>query len=206
MSILEQIRDAVIELDIDNLPELCQEAIDQGLSAYTIVIDGMAKGMEIVGKKYEDGEYFLAELIMAGETMKEGMNILEPYFESDERMSAGKCVIGTVKGDLHDIGKNVFVSLLRAQNYEVIDLGVDVSAEQFLESIKAQSPKILAMSALLTTTMDEMQKVVQKVEEAGIIIGGAPVTEGYAEKIGVDAASSDAVEGVKIISDWFKSK
>ena len=106
----------------------------------------------------------------------------------------------------------MFVSLLRAQNYEVIDLGVDVSAEQFLESIKAQSPKILAMSALLTTTMDEMQKVVQKVEEAGIrdslkiIIGGAPVTEGYAEKIGVDAASSDAVEGVKIISDWFKSK
>jgi len=212
MEVLERIRDAIIELDIDNIPNLCQEALQQGLSAYTIVINGMAKGMETVGRKYEDGEYFLAELIMAGETMKEGMNVLEPYFKSGMMQSSGKCVIGTVKGDLHDIGKNVFASLLRAQNYEVIDLGVDVSADQFLETIKAQHPKILAMSALLTTTMDEMEKVVKEVEKVGvreslkIIIGGAPVTKEYAKKIGADAASSDAIEGVKIIGDWFKAK
>jgi 5-methyltetrahydrofolate--homocysteine methyltransferase len=211
MSILEQIRDAVIELDIDNISKLCQEAVQSGLSAYRIVIDGMAKGMAEVGKRYEDGEYFLAELIMAGETMKEGMNILKPYFKSAEIMSAGKCIIGTVKGDIHDIGKNVFISLLRAQNYEVVDLGVDVSADQFLEAVKAQRPNILAMSALLTTTMDEMGKVIQAVEKAGIkdslkiIIGGAPVTEEFAEKIGANAASSDAAKGVKIISNWFNT-
>ena len=207
--ILEKIRDAIIDMDIDHLPQLCRDAIDAGLSPYSVVIDGMAKGMEIVGQRYETGQYFLAELIMAGETMKEGMAILEPYFKSGEMKSAGKCVIGTVKGDLHDIGKNVFVSLLKAQNFEVIDLGVDVSAEQFLEAVKTHNPKILAMSALLTITMGEMEKVIQVVDEAGlreglkIIIGGAPVTNEFAEKIRADAATSDAVEGVKIIGNWF---
>ena len=207
--ILDNIRNAIIELDIDNIPKLCEDALNAGFSAYSIVIDGMAKGMEIVGQKYEDGEYFLAELIMAGETMKEGMNVLEPHFKAGELASAGKCVIGTVKGDLHDIGKNVFVSLLKAQNYNVIDLGVDVSVEQFLEAVKTHKPKILAMSALLTTTMGEMEKVIQEIYKADIrqdlkiIIGGAPVTKEFAEKIRADAATSDAVEGVKIIGNWF---
>lgn len=207
--ILKKIRDAIIEMDIDNLPQLCIDAIEAGHSAYSVVIDGMAKGMEIVGQRYETGQYFLAELIMAGETMKKGMEVLEPHFKSIEMKSAGKCVIGTVKGDLHDIGKNVFVSLLKAQNFEVIDLGVDVSAEQFLEAVKTHNPKILAMSALLTTTMGEMEKIIQVVNDAGlreglkVIIGGAPVTKEYAEKIRADAATSDAVEGVKIIGNWF---
>lgn len=208
--ILEQIRDTIIEMDIDNIQQLCEEALNSGHTAYSVVIEGMAKGMEAVGEKYEAGEYFLAELVMAGETMKEGMTILEPYFKSGEIKSAGKCVIGTVKGDLHDIGKNVFVSLLKAQNYEVIDLGVDVSAEQYIEAVKTHKPKVLAMSALLTITMNEMERVVSELDRAGlrkglkIIIGGAPVTREFAEKINADAAASDAVEGVKIISDWFK--
>ena len=207
--ILDKIRDAIIELDVDNIPQLCEEALKAGYSAYTVVIEGMAKGMETVGQKYEDGEYFLAELIMAGEVMKEGMEVLEPYFKKGELASAGKCVIGTVEGDLHDIGKNVFVSLLKAQNYDVIDLGVDVSAEQFLDAVKTHNPKILAMSALLTTTMGKMENVIQKVEKAGlrkdlkIIIGGAPITQEFAEKIRADAASSDAVEGVKMVGNWF---
>ncbi len=210
--ILEKIRDAIIDMDIDNLPKLCMEAINSGHTAYSIVIDGMAKGMEIVGQRYEVGQYFLAELIMAGETMKEGMTVLEPYFKSSEMKSAGTCVIGTVKGDLHDIGKNVFVSLLKAQNFEVVDLGVDVSVEQFLDAIRIHKPKILAMSALLTTTMGEMEKVIQAVDEAGlrkdlkIIIGGAPVNKALAKKIRADAATSDAVEGVKIIGNWFSVK
>jgi 5-methyltetrahydrofolate--homocysteine methyltransferase len=210
--ILEKIRDAIIDMDIDNLPRLCMEAIEAGHTSYSIVIDGMAKGMEIVGQRYEVGQYFLAELIMAGETMKEGMTVLEPYFKSSEMKSAGKCVIGTVKGDLHDIGKNVFVSLLKAQNFEVVDLGVDVSVEQFLEAIRIHKPNIFAMSALLTTTMGEMEKVIQAVDEAGlrkdlkIIIGGAPVNKALAEKIRADAATSDAVEGVKIIGNWFSVK
>jgi 5-methyltetrahydrofolate--homocysteine methyltransferase len=184
-------------------------AIKAGVPAYKAVIEGMAAGMEVVGQKYDEGEYYLAELIVAGETMKEGMEVLGPHLKSSELSSAGKCVIGTVKGDLHDIGKNVFVSLLKAQNYDVIDLGVDVSPEQFVRAIEEHSPNILAMSALLTTTMGEMEKVIKEVEKQGhrnnlkIIIGGAPMTNDYALKIGADAAATDAIEGLRIIGDLF---
>ncbi len=206
--ILEEISKAIIELDIDAISQLCKKAIEGGIPAYEIVIGGMANGMKVVGDKYEAGEYYLAELIMAGETMKEGMKILEPYLKTDVARSAGKCVIGTVKGDLHDIGKNVFVTLLKAQNYEVIDLGVDVSSSMFIEAIEKNKPNIVAMSALLTTTMGEMENVVLELKKKGlregirVIIGGAPLTQKYAEKIGADAAAHDAVEGIRIISSW----
>jgi 5-methyltetrahydrofolate--homocysteine methyltransferase len=206
--ILDKLREAIVELDIDSIVGLCENAIDSGIPPYDIVINGMAKGMEIVGQKYEDGEYYLAELIMAGETMKEGMTFLEPHLAKSDMEKAGTCIVGTVKGDLHDIGKNVFVSLLRAQNYEVIDLGVDISPEQFIEAVKEHKPNLVAMSALLTTTMVEMENVVTQLKEAGlregvkIIIGGAPLSQKYASDIGADAAASDAVEGIRIIKDW----
>jgi 5-methyltetrahydrofolate--homocysteine methyltransferase len=208
-AILDKLRDAIIDLDIDAITGLCEDAINAGITAYEVVIHGMAKGMEIVGQKYEEGEYFLAELIMAGETMKEGMTVLEPHIKSGDIASSGKCVIGTVKGDLHDIGKNVFVSLLKAQNYDVIDLGVDVSAEQFVAAIKAHKPNLLAMSALLTTTMGEMEHVIDELtrlslrDNIKVIIGGAPTTKDFAEKIGADASAADAVEGVRIIRNKF---
>ena len=129
IEILGKLRDAIVALDIPGLQEACEEAIAAGIPAYRAVIEGMAKGMEIVGEKYEEGEYYLAELIMAGETMREGMVVLEPHLTAGDLSRAGKAVVGTVKGDLHDIGKNVFLTLLRAANYEVIDLGVDVSSE-----------------------------------------------------------------------------
>lgn len=207
-AILDKLSEAIVELDIDSIVGLCESAIDSGIPPYDIVINGMAKGMEIVGQKYEDGEYYLAELIMAGETMKEGMTFLEPHLAESDMEKAGKAIVGTVKGDLHDIGKNVFVSLLRAQNYDVIDLGVDISPEQFVEATKEHKPSIVAMSALLTTTMVEMQNVVTKLKEAGlregvkIIIGGAPLNQKYASDIGADAAASDAVEGIRIINEW----
>ena len=206
--VLEKIKMAIVELDIDSIVALCMDAIEVGYSAYDIVMGGMAKGMEIVGQKYEEGEYYLAELIMAGETMKEGQNVLQPYLEATDIQKAGKIVIGTVKGDLHDIGKNVFVSLLKAQNYDVIDLGVDVSPSQFLEAVKEYNPDFVAMSALLTTTMIEMENVVKLLEESGfrnslkVILGGAPLTQEYAEKIGADAAAIDAVEGIRIVNSW----
>ena len=205
---LGKLRDAIVALDIPCLQEACEEAIATGIPAYRAVVEGMAKGMEIVGQKYEEGEYYLAELIMAGETMREGMMVLEPHLAVGEVSRAGKAVIGTVKGDLHDIGKNVFLTLLRAANYEVIDLGVDVSPEAFLEAVKEHSPNILAMSALLTTTMVEMENVVDKLESEGvreglkILIGGAPITNDYAETIGADAAVRDAVDGVRIVNGW----
>ncbi len=206
--ILGKLRDAIVALDIPGLQEACEETITAGVPAYRAVIEGMAKGMEIVGQKYEEGEYYLAELIMAGETMREGMAVLGSHLTAGEVSRAGKAIIGTVKGDLHDIGKNVFLTLLRAANYEVIDLGVDVSPEGFLEAVKEHSPDILAMSALLTTTMVEMENVIAKLESEGVreglkvLIGGAPITDDYAQKIGADAAARDAVDGVRIVNGW----
>lgn len=205
---LEEISDAIVNLDVEAIPGLCKKAIDRGIPAYEVVIGGMAKGMRLVGDRYEAGEYYLAELIMAGETMKEGMKVLEPYLKMDAARSAGKIVIGTVRGDLHDIGKNVFVTLLKAQNYEVIDLGVDVSPDMFAETVKQHRPNVVAMSALLTTTMGEMENVVLELKRQGlrdglkVIVGGAPMTQKFAEKIGANASAYDAVEGVKIISSW----
>jgi len=210
--ILDKLRDAIVNLDIDDVKKACKEAIEAGVPAYKAVTDGMAKGMEIVGEKYENGEYFLAELIMAGETMKEGMKVLEPHMKSGDVKKIGKVVIGTVRGDLHDIGKNVVVTLLNASGFDVIDLGVDVPPEKFVEAIKENNPGIVGMSALLTTTMIEMESVVKALKEAGlrekvkIIIGGAPITQEFAEKIGVDAAARDAVEGVNICKLWVKNK
>jgi len=209
---LGKLRDAIVNLDIDGVKEACKEAVDAGIPAYKAVTDGMAKGMEIVGEKYENGDYFLAELIMAGETMKEGMKVLEPYLKGGEVKKVGKVVIGTVRGDLHDIGKNIVVTLLNAAGFEVVDLGVDVSPEKFVEAVKQNNPDIVGMSALLTTTMIEMENIIKALKEAGlrdkvkIIIGGAPITQEYAEKIGADAAARDAVEGVNICKSWVVNK
>jgi len=209
---LAKLRDAIVNLDIEGVKEASQEALDAGVPAYKAVVEGMAKGMEIVGQKYEDGEYFLAELIMAGETMKEGMAILEPHLKAGDIKAAGKVIIGTVRGDLHDIGKNVVITLLKAANFDVVDLGVDISSEQFVEAVQKHRPDIVAMSALLTTTMIEMENVINSLEKAGlrrklkVIIGGAPITPEYAKKIRADAAARDAVEGVRICNGWVKRK
>jgi 5-methyltetrahydrofolate--homocysteine methyltransferase len=210
--VLENLRDAIVNLDIDGIEEACEKALKAGVPAYRALIDGMAKGMEIVGQKYEAGEYFLAELIVAGETMKEGMTVLEPHLKTGGIKSAGRVVIGSARGDLHDIGKNVVVTLLKAANYDVIDLGVDVPAGKFAEAVRDNRPQIVAMSALLTTTMIQMEDVVKELKRASlrryvkIIIGGAPITAEYSKKIGADAAAKDAVEGVRICNEWMKAK
>ena len=206
--ILGKIRDAIVNLDIDGVQNACKEAIEAGIPAYKAVGDGMSKGMVIVGEKYENNEYFLAELIMAGEVMKEGMMVLEPHLKSGDLKKIGKVAIGTVRGDLHDIGKNVVVTLLGAAGFDIVDLGVDVPSEKWVETVKESNPDILGMSALLTTTMIEMESVIKALKEAGvrdkvkIIIGGAPITKEYAEKIGADAAARDAVQGVNVCKSW----
>jgi len=210
--ILARLRDAIVNLDYEGIRDVAREAIEAGLSPYEAIMEGMAKGMDIVGQKYEQGEYFLAELIMAGETMKEGLSVLEPYMKKGEIKHIGKVVIGTVEGDLHDIGKNIVITLLTASGFEVVDLGVDVSAEKFVEAVRKHKPDIVAMSALLTTTMVNMEKVVKALEEAGlrdkvkIIVGGAPLTEEFAKQIGADAYGRDAVVGVEICRRWVSEK
>ena len=208
MDILDRLRDCIVNLDIGGVQKACKDALATGIKPYRAIMDGMAKGMDIVGQKYEEKIYFLAELIMAGEVMKEGMKILEPHLKSGDLKSKGRVVIGTVAGDLHDIGKNIVINLLKANGFEVIDLGVDVSAQRFFEAVREHKPDILGMSALLTTTMKEMELVIKEIEKAGLrgkvktIIGGAPITPEFAEKIGADAAARDAVKGVGICKEW----
>ena len=179
---------------------------------FKVVSEGMAKGMEVVGGNYEKGEYFLADLIVAGEAMKEGTKILEPHLKAGEAKASGRVVIGTVKGDMHDIGKGVVATMLSGAGFQVIDLGVDVPPEKFVEAVKKETPDIVGMSALLTTTMIEMENVIKALKEAGVrdkvkvIVGGAPVSHEYAEKIGADAYAREAVEGVSICKSWVAGK
>ena len=206
--ILERLKESVVNLDVEGVQKACEDALSSGISAYEAVVYGMAKGMEEVGKRYEAREYFLSELIIAGEVMKEGMKILEPHLKTGKTLSSGKIVIGTVKGDIHDIGKNVVVTLLGAAGFDVIDLGVDVLAERFVDAVREYKPDILALSALLTSTMPEMETIIEALRKARlrdrvkVIIGGASITAEYAKRIGADAGVREAFEGVNVIRMW----
>ena len=197
-----------MNLDIQGVQQACKDALAAGLDAYDAIRRGLARGMDIVGQKYEQGEYFLAELIMAGEAMKEGTKILEPWLKPESAGVAGKIVIGTVRGDLHDIGKSIVTTLLKAAGFDVLDLGVDVPGHTFVEAVRKHKADILGMSALLTTTITEMESVIEETKRAGlrsklkIIVGGASVTPEFAKRIGADAAATDAVKGVNICKTW----
>jgi 5-methyltetrahydrofolate--homocysteine methyltransferase len=209
-AILARLRDCVVNLDIPGVQEACKDALAHGIPAYKAIAEGLSNGLEIVGRKYNAKEYFLADLMLAGEAAREGMSLLQPYLEKKDVRALGRILIGTVKGDLHDIGKNVVAMLLEAAGFEILDLGTDVSAEKFADAVRAQKPHVLGMSALLTTTMGEMQATVKEIEGAGVrsqvkvIIGGAPVSPEYGTEIGADAVGKDAVEGVDICKAWMK--
>ena len=205
VALLQRLRECIVSFDFEGIRTVAKEVLERGISPTKAIFEGMTKGMEIVGQKYELGEYFLSDLIMAGETMKEGMQILQSHMDVENKvLNAGTIVLGTVRGDIHDIGKNVVAMLLTGAGFKVFDLGVDVPAEKFLEKIKETKADILGMSALLTTTMPYMQEVIQEMVKAGIrervkvIVGGAPLNESFAEKIGADAYAVDASAGVKI--------
>lgn len=204
--ILESLREAVIKFDIDNIRSLAENALKQGVSAYDCVMNGMAKGMEVVGEKYQLGEFFLPELVMAGETFKEGMRVFSAHLRPSEIVSQGRVVIGTVEGDLHDIGKNIVASMVGAAGFEVHDLGVDVSADRFLKEAKKTSADILAMSALLSTTFPHMREVVDAIRKAKIaaktLVGGASLNVETAKSLGADGYGRDAVEGASICKQW----
>lgn len=204
--VLERIKEALVDLDEEALLNAVEEALRAGVPAERIVFEAMSRGMEEVGKLFETGEYFLAEMIIAADIFRKAMERLQPLLEeaaSSAARARGRVVIGTVEGDVHDIGKSLVASMLRAAGFEVIDLGVDVPAERFAEAVEKYRPDIVAMSALLTTTMKNMERVVKTLEERGlrsrvkIVIGGAPTTPEFAERIGADAWARNAVEAVK---------
>jgi len=211
-TVLTRLKEAIVNLDFDGSKNLAQEAIAKGIPPNEIISKGISAAMEDVGKKFENSEYFLSELIVAGEISKEITQMLQPYLTGFDIKRIGKVVIGTVKGDLHDIGKNILGMMLESAGFEVIDLGSDVPAEAFVDAVKSNQPDIVGMSALLTVTMVEMENVINALKKAGlrdkvkVIIGGAPITDEYANRIGADGYGKDAVVGVEICKSWVKGK
>lgn len=179
--------------DMKGMPgafELTQQALDIGLSAQAVLNDGFLPGMKIVGDKFRDGKIFLPEVLISAKAMSSAMELLKPYFQSGQINYKGKVIMGTVAGDLHDIGKNIVKMVLEGGGWQVVDLGTNVSAEKFIESIKINSIKIVGLSAMLTTTMQNMNEIVQKIkseiEDVTVIIGGAPVSKKFADSINAD--------------------
>lgn len=201
---LAKISSALSALEESNVIELVREALEAGCSALEIIEEGLTPGIREVGARFEKGEYFLPELMISAEIFNKAVSLLQPLLEkSAAQTRRGRVVIGTVKGDIHDLGKNLVATMLRVDGFEVIDLGVDVPAEKFVEAVRQFKPDIVGMSALLTTTMLEMKNVIDALKSAGlresvkVIVGGAPVTEAYAKEIGADAYAKDAVEAVE---------
>lgn len=207
---LNSLKEAILRFDIDNIKALAEGALKQGVSAYDGVMNGMAKGMEVVGQKYQTGEYFLPELVMAGETFSEGMKVFAAHLKPSDIASKGRIVIGTVEGDLHDIGKNIVASMVGASGFEVHDLGVDVSAERFLATTREISADIVAMSALLSTTFPHIREVTDAIRKAKItaktLVGGAPLNLETARSLGADGYGRDAVEGASICKQWVTAR
>ncbi len=199
---LKVIFQGVVEGDNAGVQESVKAALAAGTPAGTILNEGLIAGMAEVGRLFEEGEYFVPEMLIAARAMKGAMAILKPLLSAGEVGMAGKVILGTVKGDLHDIGKNLVGLMLEGAGFQVIDLGSDVSPEKYVEATKEHAPQIVAMSALLTTTMVNMKSTITALEEAGlrgkikIMVGGAPVTDAFAAQIGADGYAADASRAV----------
>jgi 5-methyltetrahydrofolate--homocysteine methyltransferase len=197
-NLLEQLATLVLEGDSDESPNLVQKALDEGLSAREILEDGLIVGMNEVGVRFKRGDMFVPEVLMSAETMHTGLEVLRPILAENKVQMMGKVMLGTVKGDLHDIGKNLVGMMCEGAGFEVINLGFNVDPEVFVEAIKEHKPDIVGMSALLTTTMRAMGYTIKAIEEAGlrdsvkVIVGGAPVDQAFSERIGADGYGANA--------------
>ncbi len=201
------VKEAIVELDLDNIQGLIKKALDEGVDPWMIIKEGMGEGMTAVGQRFESGDYFLADLILAGEVMKEGMAVLEPRIDRKDAGKKGTVVLATVKGDIHDIGKNIVGMMLSASDFAVVDLGVDVSEDKIVSAVKESKAPALGLSILLTTMIGSIKDIVDALKEAGlrdkvkIVIGGACTSEKLAKEMGVDAYGEDAVKAVKVFEN-----
>lgn len=202
MEKLEEIKTFLQKGRAKNVAQLVQEALDEGIEAKVILNESLLKGMSIVGERFKNEEIFVPEVLIAARAMNKGVDVLKPYLQDNETHNKGKAVIGTVKGDLHDIGKNLVKIMLEGKGIEVIDLGTDVSAERFIDEAKKNNVDIICCSALLTTTMDEMKRVVDLVRaeklDVKIMIGGAPVNQEFCDEIGADYYTDDAGSAAEV--------
>ena len=196
----------------DEAATATKAAITEDIVPQDLINGQMIRAMSEVGQRFQDGQAFVPQLLMAGRAMKAALEILKPMLAGAASTSLGKVVIGTVKGDLHDIGKNLVASMLEGCGFEVINIGIDVSADKFIEAVKQNQPDILCMSALLTTTMGYMKEVIEALEKAGIrdqvkvMVGGAPVTQGFADEIGADGYSDNANSAVTVAKELLRGK
>ncbi len=202
MADLKALADAIIKGDQETAVEITRAALDEGTAAKAVLDDGLIAGMDVVGVRFKKSEIYIPEVLIAARAMKSAVEILEPELAKAGVEPTGKFLIGTVQGDLHDIGKNLVAMMLKGAGFEVIDLGVDISAEKFVERAEATGVQLVGMSALLTTTMPGMEKTLKALRDAGVsakvMIGGAPITQGYADKIGADGYAADAASAVDV--------
>lgn len=207
-SILQRFRDAIVSIDWEDALAICDQSLAEGVDPAHIIHEGIVRAVQEVGEKFEEGEFFLPELIMTGEIITEVMTRLKPHLKDAPTPKPGKVVVGTGKGDLHDIGKNILVMFLDVAGFAVVDLGVDVSPTRFVEAVRLERPQIVAISALITRTMPEVKATVSALVEAGlrdqvkVLVGGAPITQDFVSAIGADAYGKNAVEGARICREW----
>ena len=201
---MEAIKNAVIGGKHAEIKALVNQALDAGLDPNTIINDALIAAMDVVGTDFGSGKIFVPEMLVAALTMKSGLDIVKPRLAAGESQSRGTVIMATVKGDLHDIGKNLVSMMLEGAGFKVLDLGVDLSVEKLIDQVKAIQPDILGLSALLTTTMPEMQKVIGELKTQGlrdkvkVLVGGAPLDRAFAEKIGADGYGANAAEAVEL--------
>lgn len=201
---IETIKEAVINGTHKEIESLVKKALDEGVHPEEIIDLAMIAGMDVVGQKFSQNRIFVPEMLVAAVTMKKGLDLIKPLLKSDDTGPKGTIVMCTVEGDIHDIGKNLVIMMLEGAGFNVVDLGVDQSVETLIAKVKEIKPDILGLSALLTTTMPEMQRVIEFLEESGlrksvkIMVGGAPVDSAFAEKIGADGYGEDAAEAVRV--------
>ncbi|MDI3537579.1 MAG: hypothetical protein PWP30_2061 [Eubacteriaceae bacterium] len=204
MATLQDVSQCVLDGDLDGIKGLVQELIDDGTDPIMIINQGLIGGMNIVAPLFKSGEMFVPEVMESADTMNEGMKLVKPLITDEDVPSKGKIIIGTVNGDLHDIGKNLLVMMLESRGYTVIDLGVDVKEEAFTKAVIEHQPNIVGMSSLLTTTMMKIESTIKQLiadgvrDQVKIIVGGAPVTQEFADDVGADGYSDDASTAVEL--------
>lgn len=201
---LEKLVECILDADIDKVEGLVKEGITEGTDPSVLLKEGLIKGMDAVGEKFEAGDLFLPEMLAAAMTMKAGVGMLKPHLAGDDSKAAGTVVVGTVQGDIHDIGKNLVAMMLEGAGFEVADVGIDVPPEDFVKAVEEKKPQVVGLSALLTNTMPAVKMTIDALQEAGlrdqvkIMIGGAPVTQEFADEVGADGYASDAAGAVNI--------
>ncbi|MFB0559806.1 MAG: corrinoid protein [Candidatus Lokiarchaeia archaeon] len=201
--VMNKLKEAIIDGEPEDAKEATQKLLDDGVLPVDI-IKGLGEAMDVVGKKYEDKEYFVPDLVMSAEAMNEGLQILLPRLESVSSEFLGKIVMGVCQGDVHDIGKNIVVAMLRGAGFYVVDLGIDISPQKFIETIKKENPQIVGASSYISTTIDELKTLNEEMKKAGVrgqvkyLIGGASVYPKHVEDVGADAFANDAIEAIEV--------